>query len=236
MHLTNHLRTTIILAMSADGKIAAVNRAAARFGSPADKAHLEAQVAQADAVLFGASTLRAYGSALRITRPELLHQRQQHDRPPQPVQIVCARSANFDPDWVFFHQPLPRWLLTTPASAQLWQQRPEFDRVLAAPSVASQPEEFDWNKIFQQFAALGIQRLAILGGGSLISSLFAFGLIDEMWLTVCPLVLGGTTAPTPVAGSGFLETTAPQLQLLEVRTIDHEVFLHYRILNRSPRT
>ena len=51
--------TTVVLAMSADGKIADVKRSPARFGSAADKAHLEKQVAQVDAVLFGAGTLRA---------------------------------------------------------------------------------------------------------------------------------------------------------------------------------
>lgn len=34
----------------------------ARFGSSADKAHMEEQIALADAVLFGAGTIRAYST------------------------------------------------------------------------------------------------------------------------------------------------------------------------------
>jgi 5-amino-6-(5-phosphoribosylamino)uracil reductase len=54
-------------------------------------------------------------------------------------------------------------------------------------------------------------------------------LIDELWLTICPLILGGASAPTPVEGRGFLSQVAPQLQLVEVRTFEQEVFLNYRI-------
>jgi 5-amino-6-(5-phosphoribosylamino)uracil reductase len=59
--------------------------------------------------------------------------------------------------------------------------------------------------------------------------MLAVDLIDEMWLTVCPLLLGGTNAPTPVAGSGFPENLAPRLELLSAQAEGQEVFLHYRL-------
>ncbi|MDR9405249.1 MAG: dihydrofolate reductase family protein, partial [Halothece sp. Uz-M2-17] len=57
----NRPHTTVVLAMSADGKIADTARSAAEFSSHIDRAHLERQVAKADAILFGAGTLRAHG-------------------------------------------------------------------------------------------------------------------------------------------------------------------------------
>ncbi len=104
--MANSLRVrpfaTVILAMSADGKIADWSRTAARFGSPSDKTHLERQIAQADGVLFGSRTLKAYGTTLRVVHPDLLQQRQAQSKPLQPVQIVCSRSANLDPEYPFF--------------------------------------------------------------------------------------------------------------------------------------
>lgn len=50
---------------------------------------------------------------------------------------------------------------------------------------------------------------------------------DELWLTVCPLLLGGATAPTPVEGEGFCLALAPRLELLSVQANNQEVFLHY---------
>src|SRR4028119_937416 len=103
--------TTVVLAMSADGKIADVTRSPARFSSPADRAHLEKQIALADAILLGAGTLRAYGTTLGVSNPQLLQIREQGGVSPQPVQIVCSRSADLDPRLRFFRQQVPRWLL-----------------------------------------------------------------------------------------------------------------------------
>jgi 5-amino-6-(5-phosphoribosylamino)uracil reductase len=212
--------------MSADGKIADVTRSPARFGSDADKAHLEQQVALNDGVLFGAGTLRAYGTTLRVSQPELLEMRSQAKKPPQPVQIVCSRFAEFDPELRFFEQPVPRWLLTTAIGSSQWQGRSQFERVLVAETA---DQELDWIHAFQQLGSLGVQRLAILGGGELVASLLSLDLIDELQLTVCPLLLGGAIAPTPVQGAGFLAAVAPRLELLSVERVDQEVFLHYRL-------
>jgi 5-amino-6-(5-phosphoribosylamino)uracil reductase len=226
--------TTVVLAMSADGKIADAWRSPARFGSTQDKSHLETQIAQADGVLFGAGTLRAYGSTLRVTHPDLLQQRQQQGKPPQPVHIVCSQSAQLDPNYAFFRQPVPRWLLTTVAQAE---QMPLFERVVfervvfeRVVTVGARDRGLDWLAALQQLRQLGLERLVITGGGELVASLLAVGGIDELWLTVCPLLLGGKDAPTPVEGIGILEAVAPRLELLGVEAIAQEVFLHYRVL------
>jgi 5-amino-6-(5-phosphoribosylamino)uracil reductase len=215
--------TTVILAMSADGKIADKARSAARFSSSRDRVHLEAQIAQADAVLFGAGTLRAYHTSLPITAPQLLAQRARAEKPPQPIHIVCSPSANLDAGWRFFTQPIPRWLLTTPENALPWQETNDFAAIVTADT------PFNWQTILEQLTSFGIQRLAILGGGQLIGALMADDLIDELWLTVCPVILGGETAPTPVAGTGFLAKTAKSLELMTVETVDGEIFLHYQV-------
>lgn len=227
--LPDRPHTTVVLAMSADGKIADTERSPARFGSAIDKDHLETQLAQADAVLFGAGTLRAYGTILKITSNSLLQKRQQQGKPPQPIHIVCSRLAQLDPHLPFFRQPVPRWLLTTPTGAAAWQSRPEFERLLTfCQQEECQQEEIDWFATLHQLVRHGINQLAITGGGALVAALLAADLIDEFWLTVCPLILGGAGAPTPVAGDGFSEAIAPRLALVSAEVIDQEVFLHYR--------
>jgi 5-amino-6-(5-phosphoribosylamino)uracil reductase len=177
-------------------------------------------------VLFGAGTLRAYGTTLRISQPELLQYRQQLGKPLQPVHIVASRSGNLDPTWRFFQQPIPRWLVSTAAGGKQWQQQAGFEKLLIPDEAAS---EIDWLLAFEQLAQLGLQRIAILGGGELVASLLQVNLVDEFWLTVCPLILGGVSAPTPVEGFGFLADAAPRLELLSVETVNHEVFLHYSL-------
>lgn len=223
-------QTTVVLAMSADGKIADVHHTPARFGSAYDKSHLETQIAEADGVLFGAGTLRAYKTTLRISNPNLLQKRQQQGKPDQPVHIVCSKSGRLDPNFAFFQQPISRWLLTTAKAAAYWQNRSEFERILTFQEVPDQyqRDSVNWQQTLQQFRPLGINRLAITGGGELVAALLAADLIDEFRLTVCPLILGGAMAPTPVGGSGFSEAIAPRLELISAEVVDQEVFLHYR--------
>ncbi|MEH2169630.1 MAG: RibD family protein [Nostoc sp.] len=240
--LQHRPHTTVVLAMSADGKIADYKRSPARFGSRVDKTHLEKQIAASDAVLFGAGTLDAYGTTLTVTDPTLVELRAQGGKPPQPAHIVITNSANLNPEIHFFKQPVRRWLLTTTPGALLWKERlqtlsstlgngaeeclPEFEQILVFETPT---REIDILAALKQLATLHITRLVVLGGGKLVASLLELDLIDELWLTVCPLILGGYTAPTSVDGKGFLPDLAPKLQLLEVHTVEQEVFLHYRL-------
>lgn len=212
--------------MSADGKIADTARSPARFPSAHDKAHLETEVAAMDGVLFGAQTLRAYKTSLPIKSPQLLQQRQQHGQPPQPVHIVCSGSGDLDWQWRFFQQPLPRWLLTTPSGSQNWGQKPGFERQIVVPAIAG---SLNWAIVFEQLEQSGIEKLGVLGGGSLVASLLKAGYVNELKLTICPLLLGGSQAPTPVEGSGFLAQLAPRLRLISCQPVADEVFLHYRL-------
>ncbi|MEA5503647.1 RibD family protein [Halotia wernerae UHCC 0503] len=238
--------TTVVLAMSADGKIADFRRSPARFGSVADKAHLEKQIAASDAVLFGAGTLRAYGTTLTVSQPILLQHRIQEGKPAQPIHIVITHSANLNPEIYFFQQPIRRWLLTTTAGAHSWQEHEQ--TLFSAGETPAQecPAKFEQILVFetptgkidtlaalQHLASIHITRLAVLGGGELVASMLESDLIDELWLTVCPLILAGVTAPTPVEGQGFLWQLAPRLQLLEVETVEQEVFLHYRLQRQA---
>lgn len=221
--------TTVILAMTADGKIADEKRSPARFGSAADKAHLEEQISLVDAVLFGAGTLRAYGTSLPITNQNLLQQREKRSRSPQPIHIVCSASGEIDPKLRFFQQPLPRWLLTTATGAKLWQEKREFAKILVFETKNNLNKSLDWSEALTQLKLLGIDKLAILGGGELVASLIKANLIDELWLTICPVIFGGREAPTPVEGIGFSQQQAQRLELLSLKQVGQEIFLHYRL-------
>ncbi|MEM8719266.1 MAG: RibD family protein [Cyanobacteria bacterium P01_G01_bin.39] len=218
--------TTAILAMTADGKIADYQRTAARFGSIHDRTHLEQQVALVDGVLFGAATLRSYGTTMSVSNQILLQERRLRSQLPQPIQIVVSASGDLDPHWRFFQQPVPRWLLTVPSGAEKWRTQSGFERILIVHGTKENNSAINWGATFDQLQALGLHKLAILGGGELIASLLEVDLIDELWLTICPVIFGGN-APTPVGGQGFIQSQGKKLQLQAVKQVEQEVFLHY---------
>ncbi|MEM7066716.1 MAG: RibD family protein [Cyanobacteria bacterium P01_B01_bin.77] len=227
--LSPHQRphVTAIVAMSADGKISDAHRTAARFPSAHDQQHLEQCLATADATLFGASTLRAYGTTALIKDPALLAKRRQQQQRLQPIHIVCSPSGQLNPAAKFFSQPVPRWLLTTMTGAQTWRDRKKFERIWSAPTKAGL---FDWPQILTELPPCHIHHLLVMGGGQLVAALMMADLIDDLWLTICPLIIGGQQAPTPCDGDGFSLNEAPRFTLVANQTIEDEVFLHYQRL------
>ena len=221
--------TTLILAITADGKIADKTYAAARFGSSQDKAHLEKQVSLVDGVIFGAGTLRAYGTSLPINNSELIKERIKRNQSWQPIHIVASASGKIAPDLKFFQQPIPRWLLTTKIGHDLWQDRRFFERIIVAETEGDK-SKYLWQPILTRLFDFGIKKLGILGGGELTASLLATDAVDEIWLTVCPVIFGGVNAPTPVGGIGWLQSQGIKLNLLEVKQVEQEVFLHYQVI------
>lgn len=217
----SEIYTTVILAMSADGKITDYQNSAARFGSKNDKNHLEKQLSLVDAVIFGANTLRSYGTTLTIKNQELLNLRNEQNKPLQPTKIICSSSGKIDPELRFFSQEVPRWLITSLEGGKLWENTNYFDQIFIINS---------WFDIFAQFKQLGMEKIAILGGGELVATLLELNLINEFWLTICPLILGGKNTPTLVEGNGFLQEQSKRLKLIDLVRIEDEIFLNYRVI------
>lgn len=240
--------TTAIFAMSADGKISDVRRSGRKLGSKHDFRQLEECVAASDAVLMGAGTLRSGGTAMRVLSDDLFQQREAQGRSPQPRQLIVSRSGQIPRDLPFFHQPIPRWLVTTIQGSQAWRDRPGFDHVWVCecrdPDRSQSLNQHELQKtvdlrlMLQRLKHDGIDQLAVLGGGALVADLFALGAIDELHLTVCPIVLGGVTAPTPIDGHGLIhlhpeDQSALTLTLLAAQTVEQEIFLRYRVNHSS---
>lgn len=219
-------RLRLVLAVSLDGRLAPPQGGAAQLGGPDDRRVLEEALAWADGCLIGAQTLRLHGSTCLIRAADLLAQRGEQGRPPQPVALVVSRTARFPAALPFWSQPLPRWLLAPPAAAAA----PGFERHLPlAP----------WPLLLVQLAREGLQRLVLLGGASLASSLLADDLVDDLQLTLCPRLLGGSHLWLPADAAA--SPLAPALrehawQLQDCRPLPGgECLLRYGRLRGSER-
>lgn len=66
-------------------------------------------------------------------------------------------------------------------------------------------EQFDFQEFFLELGSQGISSILLEGGGGLNAAIIRQGLVDRLGLFVAPLVLGGTNAPTTVAGADIVE-------------------------------
>jgi 5-amino-6-(5-phosphoribosylamino)uracil reductase len=222
------IQTTVVLAMTADGKISAVDPQAPRDSDEADQAHVEYQVSLADLILVGAGTIRAEGVSFTIRNPELLAARKVRGQSPQPITCVVSGSLDLSPDLPFLSQDIERWILTTRTGLERNSDATTLQKL--AELIDLGDTDLDWDQAYSLMAERGINKVVALGGGSLTAALAKVGRIDDWWLTIWPVIYGGKDAPSPVEGEGFVPNAAPHLQLVETRQIGSELFLHYRTL------
>ncbi|MCY4055866.1 MAG: dihydrofolate reductase family protein [Cyanobacteria bacterium MAG CAR4_bin_6] len=171
----------LVLAVSLDGRLAPPQGGAAKLGGAADRRALEESLAWADACLVGAGTLRTHGSTCLIHGEDLLRQRRRQQRPDHPPLVVVSRHARLDGTLPVFQQPLECWWL---APGQTWvdQVPPWFRGALPLSH---------WRALPPTMARQGWQRLVVLGGAQLATTLAAHDLLHEIRLTLCPTLLGG---------------------------------------------
>jgi 5-amino-6-(5-phosphoribosylamino)uracil reductase len=214
------MRILCNFAMSADGKIASPDRSHISLGSAEDKRRMSLLRRQADAVLVGGASFRACPEAMIEAPSHLL------DSPTRQVpiwNIVLTKSLNLPLDAPAFSDARVRPLVITEggsAPRHPWGDRVE---VIALPEVSPRA-------VIDILSTRGVQTLLLESGGDVTSQFLHAGLIDELYLTITPLVLAGRDAPTPAGGAAFPPASAPRLTLLEATVRGSEVFLHYRVI------
>ena len=81
---------------------------------------------------------------------------------------------------------------------------------------------------------MGIHRVMVEGGGTLIAGLIEEGLVNEIYTFIGNIIIGGKDSPTFTDGEGFIQESAfPHLTLLEARRLESGILLHWNVENPS---
>lgn len=214
------------LAMTADGKIATANRRVSSFGSPRDERNLYALRATADAVMSGARTVDSNPVTLGNGGERYRQRRRQQGLAEFPLRVVVSGDGSLDPGaTIFQHRFSPILVLV---SERAGRHLSTLRRVADAVWIGGKTEVDFGAALGWLREEWGVRRLLCEGGGTLNDALFRGGLVDELHLTLCPLVFGGRTAPTIADGVGFARLAdAYGLRLKSSRCVGGEMFLVY---------
>lgn len=80
----------------------------------------------------------------------------------------------------------------------------------------------------------GVETLLVEAGGDLLFQFLAAGALDEIHVTLCPMIIGGDT-PSLADGEGFLFAHMPRLRRISTEVEGDEIFLHYSVLSAGSR-
>jgi riboflavin-specific deaminase-like protein len=216
------------IAMTADGKIAADTRRFQPLGSARDRQLMMELRSRADAVMAGARTAGTGKVTMSPGGKEYQKKRLEGGLAQFNLRVIVSRTASISPKaHVFTKRFSPILLLTTEAApkARLEALSKVADDIFVSPG-----KELDlaaalvWLREEWQ-----VNRLLCEGGGELNAAMFQAGLVDELYLTICPLIFGGRNAPTLADGEGIERLTeGRRFKLRKSERVGDELFCVYR--------
>lgn len=189
------------------------------LGSPADRELLGTLRALADVVLVGAATARAEGYRPLRPKPARRAARVAAGLPPSPRLAVVSGSLDLDPAGPLFEPSDAPTLVVTCAAAPA-------SRLRALGSVAevvtAGDDKVELAVAVDALCRLGLVHVLCEGGPSLLGQLAAASRLDELCLTVSPLLVAGES-PRILDGP----TVRDRAQLTGVLQDGDHLFLRY---------
>ena len=173
----------LVLASSIDGRIAYPEGGKTQLGQSGDRLALEESLAWSDGILMGGQTLRDHQSICVIKNKSLLKQRTLEGKNEQPIALIASNQIDFPENWLFFKQPLKKWLIQAQDKKNEIMLPNGFDKKINF--------KITWRDSIDDLYQKGIEKIVLLGGANLISTFLLEDLIDELQLTITPLLLGG---------------------------------------------
>jgi len=210
---------------SVDGRTA-VGGKAAGIGSVTDRQTMRTLRSKADAVMIGAGTLRAERLTLGLDETGV----------PQPLAIIVTETGDV---------PLEEHLIVEDGQEVLLllsEEAPErvVERLITLAPVMRVPADSTGavdleNALLALEAERGVESLVVEGGPGLNHALISLNLVDELFLTVAPELLGGSADQTltMLRGPTLPARDRPTLDLVSIHLSGDELFLRYS-LARTP--
>jgi riboflavin biosynthesis pyrimidine reductase len=214
-------RPRVVAAMiaSADGR-AQVHGRSGGLGNPADRELFRELRTAADAILVGSRTIEVERYANLLDD----HQRQHRiarGLTETPILATVSRRLDIDLTVPLFNEPDTRIVIFTESDATVEGCDADISVQRFAPGTLNYPAI-----LAHLGTAYDVRGVSCEGGPHLLREVVVQDCLDDLLLTVAPLLVGGDALATLV-GPPLGEVV--ELELGEVHRADGHVFLHYRL-------
>jgi riboflavin-specific deaminase-like protein len=207
----------INMVSSLDGK-ATLDWRTKGLSSDADRQLFHHLRTQADAVMVGAGTAREERYGRMTKNDELRQKRMNEGHVADALAVVVSGRLDLPADLPLLNEPEQRVVIATASDEEI-------------PGVTGDIEYARTGDDLPRLLAYlheehGVRSVLCEGGPTLNSYLFAAGLVDELFLTLNPKILGGASALTIVAGRELVEPAEPRL--VSVAENEGELYTRWR--------
>jgi len=206
----------LVIASSLDGRLSFPINKSTHIGSFEDKKVLNNAMSKVDATIFGSGTLKVHQSTF-LTK-KFINKTKFILKDSQPISIIAGNPSNFKKEWIYFNQPIKRWLINS--KPQKTAKDLNFDKEFFYTD--------SWLQTLTDLKKEGIKKIALLGGAKLIHSFMMEDLIDEIKITIVPKIIGGKDIWLPYKKN--LETLdfKTEWKIKSSKKLkSNEIFIHY---------
>ena len=198
---------TVKFAMSLDGKIATRTGDSKWITGESARRHVHELRAQSDAIMAGIGTALADDPQLTARDADGA------PLPRQPLRVIADSAGRTPPGAALLRQPGNALIATASESAAAKA------RALGADAIALPAADgrVDLRALMTYLAERRIISVFAEGGGTLLGALLDAGLADKIAGFIAPTIIGGQSAPSPIAGIGA-EMMRDAIRLSNVKT------------------
>ncbi|MCP9001878.1 pyrimidine reductase family protein [Pseudarthrobacter sp. RMG13] len=180
-------RVSFNFVSSLDGA-ATLNGRSGELGNAADRRIMKLLRRVADIILVGAGTVRAEGYSGDLIDPEDSRWRQDHGKSSRPSLAMVSGSLSVDPGMPFFTAAAERPLIITAEEADPARKR-RLEKV--ADVLVCGQRSLDVEVLIHELGLRGFSRLHSEGGPRLFGTFQQANRVDELCLSVSPVLVGG---------------------------------------------
>ena len=220
-------RPRIILnfAMTIDGKVSTAKPTPSGFTSAFDKHRLLEIRSLGDALMVGKNTLQIDRMSMGLPDEALRQARLQRAQAEYPIRVIISNSGDLSADLnIFNHRFSPIVIYSTtrmPLSTQT-ELRAKAELHLSTLDHLSLKEVL--NDLYETHQ---VRTLVCEGGPQLAKTLAELNVIDELFLTVAPLIAGGAGAPGILGAPATFLPSSRIYRLKSMKVEAAECYLHY---------